>query len=965
VAAPIGDAENRGLAPLPPALEAQDGERPGLQGDPVTTRRRSHVSQTTSTSQGAWKVSAGVHICSMRSSISAVAVAGLLAACGSLAAQRQPWPFSREVDEFIEIYVKVGGDKLTDWVQGQTAPPPDHTARAFEPITGLSMELVASEPVIRQPIDLHFDDRGRLWIVQYLQYPFPAGITITQYDQYLRARYNGVPAAPPSHVRGADKITVLEDSDGDGTFESHRDVITGLNITTSVLTGRGGVWVMNPPYLLFYRDSTGDGLPDGDPEVRLSGFGLEDTHSLANSLTWGPDGWLYGVHGSTSTARVRGVSFLGQAVWRYHPEADRFELFAEGGGNPWTLSFDSKGRAFSGDNGGNSRGFHWVHGGRYEKNWPKHGPFTRPHAFGYITNMDHEGYAARFAMTGVVYEEGKLPGYEGQLISGMAMTSRIQATRLVPDGSTFRTVDTDALMSTSDRSFRPVDTAVGPDGAIYFADWCDIRMDHTDPRDTWDKSCGRIWRLRAGAYRPLAPFNLARRSVQDLVDLLADDRKWYRDHARRLLGERKDRSVLPQLRRLALKDRGQLALEALWTANLIAGMDPDWALSLLDHPDAAVRSWTLRLVNGAGSITRAIHRRLVRLAATEPDAEVRSELASTVGRLDTNDALAVLRELIGRQEDLRDKHVPLRIWWTLEQKITTDPDLVLQWLEHPGIWRAPLFSEHLAGRIARRLAADRGDAHTFTRIDPDNSWMEYAWHPRSRMPGLKGDYTDWATNYTRAVSDASLSRLARLLAMAPRSSHRAGLLAGIKAGLDQGAPPEDVPQSLADFIAQWWTKQPATPHLVGVAARLGHPLAKAALAAGGGAARGSAEEDPTGATAIHEQGRLAFLSYCAPCHQTDGSGMARLAVPLRNSTWVLGREDLLVRIVLHGLKGELLMPPMSTLDDQQIAAILTYLRRAWGHQAAPVSADTVKRVRAGSLERKEPWTREALSNVGQ
>src|SRR6476646_1416116 len=185
---------------------------------------------------------------------------------------------------------------------------PDEALRAFKTIDGLTIELVASEPVIRQPIDLHFDDRGRLWVVQYLQYPFPAGLTITSYDQYLRARFNVVPAAPPNGVRGVDKITVLEDTDGDGTFDAHKDVITGLNITTSVLTGRGGVWVMNPPYLLFYRDRTGDGLPDGDPEVRLAGFGLEDTHSLANSLTWGPDGWLYGVHGSTSTAKVRGVS---------------------------------------------------------------------------------------------------------------------------------------------------------------------------------------------------------------------------------------------------------------------------------------------------------------------------------------------------------------------------------------------------------------------------------------------------------------------------------------------------------------------------------------------------------------------------------------------------------------------------------------------------------------------------------
>ena len=96
---------------------------------------------------------------------------------------------------------------MTTWVQGQVAPPPDQTLRAFKPLAGLTMELVAAEPVIRQPVDLHFDDRGRLWVVQYLQYPFPAGLTITAYDQYLRARYDRVPAAPPNHVRGADKIT--------------------------------------------------------------------------------------------------------------------------------------------------------------------------------------------------------------------------------------------------------------------------------------------------------------------------------------------------------------------------------------------------------------------------------------------------------------------------------------------------------------------------------------------------------------------------------------------------------------------------------------------------------------------------------------------------------------------------------------------------------------------------------------
>jgi putative membrane-bound dehydrogenase-like protein len=848
-----------------------------------------------------------VQILSTRWAAAAAGLAALLAAATSLVVRAQSRPSTPEVDEFVRIYLKNGGDKLTNWVQDDVTSSPDAERRAFKPITGLSIELVASEPVIRQPIDLHFDDRGRLWVVQYLQYPFPAGLTITSYDQYLRARYSAVPAAPPNHVRGADKITVLEDTNGDGTFDAHRDVISGLNVTTSLVTGHGGIWVMNPPYLLFYPDRDSDGWPDGDPEVRLAGFGLEDTHSLANSLTWGPDGWLYGVHGSTSTARVRGISFLGQAVWRYHPEANRFELFAQGGGNPWTLSFDSKGRAFSGDNGGNSRGFHWVEGGRYEKNWPKHGPFTRPFSFGFIPHMDHEGYPARFAMTGVIYEDGKLPGYEGQLISGMALTSRMQATRLVADGSTFKTVDTAALVTTADRTFRPVDTAVGPDGALYIADWCDIRMDHTDPRDTWDKACGRIWRVRARDSRPGSRVNLAGLNSQELVQLLGDERKWYREHARRLLGERRDPSLVPQLRQLVRERRGVAALEALWAANLIAPMDPDWASELLEHPDAAVRGWALRLFRPAEAISPSLRDTLMRLARTEPDAEVRSELANTSARLAPDAALPVLGELVNREEDVSDKHIPLRIWWALEEHMSRDPDVVLGWIEKARVWHAPVFTQQIAGRIARRLAAERGDKQSFTRIDPDQNWKAYAEHPRTLMPGGKGDYTDWQSNDTPKVRERNLERLARLLQSAPTAADRERLLASAKA---------------ADTMR-------------------------------------------AASTVDSQPGRDAFLTYCAPCHQPDGSGMARLAAPLRNSKWVLGREDLLARIALNGLKGELLMPPMGTLSDQQLAAILTYIRGAWGHDAAPVSAETVARIRAASAGRQTPWTPAELSSLGR
>src|SRR6185503_17500097 len=143
-------------------------------------------------------------------------------------------------------------------------------------------------------------------------------------------------------------------------------------------------------------------------------------------------------------------------------------------------------------------------------------------------------------------------------------------------------------------------------------------------------------------------FNLGERRSEELMALLEDERKWYRDHARRVLGERREQSLDAELRRLARERRGQLALEALWTANLISGMNSEWAVALLDHPDAPVRSWTLRLLNDDELNTPQMRERLVGLARSEPDAEVRSELANTAARLESAAALRVLRELIRR-----------------------------------------------------------------------------------------------------------------------------------------------------------------------------------------------------------------------------------------------------------------------------------------------------------------------------
>ena len=287
--------------------------------------------------------------------------------------------------------------------------PPDETVKRLKPAEGLEVKLAAAEPMVRQPVNISFDERGRMWVVQYLQYPGPEGLKPVAVDQYLRTKYDRVPEPPPNGPKGADKITILEDTDGDGIYDKSKDFVTGLNLATSTEIGHGGVWVTQTPYLLFYPDKDRDDVPDGDPKVILSGFGMEDAHAVVNHLTWGADGWLYGAQGSTCTANVRGHVFQ-QAAWRYHPPTDRFEVFSEGGGNTFGLEWDAHGNLFSGTNYGNYVLVHYVQGGYFVKGFAKHGPLSNPYSFGYFDHVPHSGWrGGHVTQTGIIYQGGALP----------------------------------------------------------------------------------------------------------------------------------------------------------------------------------------------------------------------------------------------------------------------------------------------------------------------------------------------------------------------------------------------------------------------------------------------------------------------------------------------------------------------------------------------------------------------------
>ena len=691
--------------------------------------------------------------------------------------KKPPEKFSDSLKGFVDNFK--GRGALND---GSEPSTPAEGIKKLKMAEGLVMQVVAHEPQVAQPLNIYFDERGRMWVTQYLQYPFPAGLKVMEYDKYLRAVFDKVPPPPPNHFRGKDKITIHEDTDGDGVFDKHKTFLDGLNMARSVITGRGGAWVLMPPYLLFYPDKDRDDIPDGDPEVHLTGFGLEDTHSGANSLRWGPDGWIYGAHGSTCTAEIQGIKFLGQAIWRYHPRTKKFEVFAEGGGNTFCLDFDSQGRTFSGTNYGNTRGVHYVQGGCYIKGWAKHGPLMNPHAFGFYQHMAHEGYKPRFPQSTIIYEGGKLPSYEGHIIAGMALVNRVQASRIYKDTSSFRTVDTAPMVTTDDRWFRIVDTKAGPDGAVYFADWYDSRLSHLDPRDTWHKSSGRIYRMHAKGAKTIKPFDLGKLSTTELINTLVHPNKWHRQTAQRILADRRDKSLVPGLTRIALVNDGQIALESFWAINHSGGFTTQLAEQTLRHKHPFIRFWTIRLLGDSHLMTPALRNQLTELAKTEKHPEVRSCLAASCKRWAAKDAFPILAALIRRTEDANDKHIPLLLWWAIEKKATGDRDAITKLLADQSIWTTQMMRQHLIARIAQRYTAER--------------------------------------------TPANLATAARILAQAPSDADRDQLIKGLEAGL-QGNAVQNPPAALVTETRKLWKTRTHTPQLISLATRLGLPEAMA------------------------------------------------------------------------------------------------------------------------------------------
>ncbi len=588
---------------------------------------------------------------------------------------------------------------------------PEEAVKRMKLPEGFSARCVASEPMIRQPTSISFDNRGRMWVLQYLQYPNYAGLKPVKQDQYLRTIWDKIPEPPPKGPKGLDKITILSDPDEHGVFRKSKDFVTGLNIASGFCIGHGGVYVVQPPYLLFYPDKNEDDVPDGDPEVLLSGFGMDDTHSLANSLQWGPDGWLYGAAGSTSTCKIVNLTHpkdplveFQQGIWRFHPKTKKFELFSEGGGNTYGLDFDKNGQVIAGTNYGGVACLHQMQGAYYVKGFSKHGPLHNPHTYGYFEHVPYKGFqGGHVTCGGIVYQADTYPEqYRDQYIAANVLSNTIDWHKLEPVKSSFKASRGGELLGGNDPWFRPIDCLQGPDGCVYVVDFYDRRAAHLDPVDSWDKTNGRVYRIEYKGGPKYPTFDLRKKTTPELVELLKDPNVWYRREARQLLAERQDKAAYPVLAELIAKDHGQLGLEAFWAYFVSGGWTkqvPEWKSTKNEY----VRAWWLRCFTDdpafpAGRLS------LIPDVSSDPSEVVLAQAACSAKRLWDASADLLVGRILRNPVTATDPNLRLLVWWATEAELARDGVSGSLFVRNAARWQSPL-APMLAENAARRLMA--------------------------------------------------------------------------------------------------------------------------------------------------------------------------------------------------------------------------------------------------------------------
>jgi glucose/arabinose dehydrogenase/mono/diheme cytochrome c family protein len=778
---------------------------------------------------------------------------------------------------------------------------PEQALASFRLPPGFRMELVASEPLVFDPVAMAFGPDGRLWVVE-----------MRAYMQNVEGKGENAPIGT---------VAVLDDTDGDGRMDKRTEFAGGFVLPRAIALVGGGVLVAEPPNLWFLHDKDGDDKVDVRTLVASDYGNASNPEHTANGLLWALDNWIYSAN---HTVRFR----YSAGEWSRENTVFRGQ---------WGITQDDAGRLFYNTNSDplrmdvlpaehlrrnpNLRGADSVNHQLAKPQdlpvWP--GRITLGVNRGYRMLRDDGTLPSVTAACGpVIYRGATFPReFRGNAFIAEPSANLVKRVLVEDVAGTPRArnaYERSEFLTSTDERFRPVNLYNGPDGGLYVVDMYRGVIQHRIYLTTYLRDqirergleapvgLGRIWRIvprNAAKYRRPT---LARMSTKERVAALAHPQGWWRDTAQRLLVETADPATEAPLKKLARFSRSpQARLHALWT---LAGMRrADWEVvqTALRDSDPSIAA--------AGA----------RLAATlPPDVSVRTVKA--------------LEERAARAEPLFLREMALALG------ATKDVDA-----------------------LVRLGAAHGADAFMADAIVSSLAGAELVTLEKCTTGGNSAGARAVIAALTAAILQSRDQRAAdRVFALlatpATSADQRDALLSGIDRFIPGEAPRRRTaflaaePRALISFAAGDSPQAKRAAELLrflrwrGQSLETAQPLA--AL---------SAEE-----RAQFERGRSEF-ALCAACHQPNGEGMSGLAPALVGSPWVTGGYSALVRIVLNGKQsGETAMPPLKALDDDVIAAILTYIRRSWGHESPAVTQGQVQAVRSEVENREEPWSEAEL-----
>ncbi|CCG98350.1 membrane-bound dehydrogenase domain protein [Fibrella aestuarina BUZ 2] len=551
-------------------------------------------------------------------------------------------------------------------------------AQAMTPPPGFKITLGAAEPDLVKPICFTIDTRGRLWVVESHTYPVPA-----------------------PEGQGRDKILIFEDTNGDGTLDSKKVFIEGLNLVSGMEIGMGGVWLGAAPYLRFIPTDFNADKPTGPPQKVLDGWGLEDTHETLNSLRWGPDGWLYGTHGVFTHSNVGKPGApdsertkLNAGVWRYHPTTQKFELFAEGTSNPWGLDFNDFGHAFI-TACVIPHMYNMIQGGRYQRQAGKHfNPYTYddikthadhvhwvgergPHAGNFRSASAGGGHAHAGAM---IYLGNSWPQeYRNDIFMNNINGAKLNRDHPAPQGSGYVVTHQPDFMAMNDAWSQWLNMKYDPSGSVWAIDWYDKNQCHSPNPDVHDKTMGRIFRISHDNDK-WVQVDLRKASDLELVQYQLHPNDWYVRQARLLLQERGGSKKIHKALKVILNTNPDATrkLRALWALHATNGLTDDELAALLANESEHVRSWAIQLLAEDKIISPETMKKLATMAQKDPSPVVRLYLTSAMLRLDPAQRWDVLDALVQHTEDKDDHNLPLMIWYASEPLAAIDAKRALE-----------------------------------------------------------------------------------------------------------------------------------------------------------------------------------------------------------------------------------------------------------------------------------------------